>query len=417
MQHLHFKAFIYLALFLLFFPYFSNSQTNHICGVTLDNVDNSTSSGTMTNIKNSLSGLPRKPTVRVVFYPSDASPLTPNPTQFDQAVTSLKTVSYVMGQILDSWYWDPNNQVGFNHDNVLARSQAFMNNTTLASKVDFWEIGNEVNGEWLFNNNYSEVQRTVYDVAVYAKSINKRTALTLFYNTINCTTDSNHLMMNWVNKLIQTYPQITSKIDYLLISYYYDPCEGSTTPNWQSIFTTLHSKFPNALLGMGECGWTADNNGQNKINTISNFYSMNFAPALPYVVGNFYWTYQEDCVNNYATNQYWLAIKNKVILWPPDTTTTGIGYNNTIPDKFEVESYPNPFNPTTNIKYAIPKDGIISVKVFDITGKLISEIYNGYRVAGTYIESFDGTRLASGIYFLRVENQGSILVRKLSLIK
>jgi hypothetical protein len=168
---------------------------------------------------------------------------------------------------------------------------------------------------------------------------------------------------------------------------------------------------------MGECGWTADNNGQNKITTINNFYNMTFAPTLPYVIGNFYWTYQEDCVNNFATNQYWLAIKNKVLLWPPDTTTTYIGYNNTVPEKFEVSNYPNPFNPTTNIQYSLPKDGNVTVKIFDITGRNIAEVYSGYRAAGTYTEKFDGSNLSSGIYFLRVENQGISIVRKISLIK
>lgn len=417
MQDLNFKAKIYLALILMFFPIFTFSQTNRICGVTLDNVDNSTSSATMTNIKNSLNALPRKPTVRVVFYPSDQNPTVPNPTQFTQAITSLKTVSYVMGQILDSWYWDPGNMPGFNHDNIVARSQAFLNNTSLAANVDFWEIGNEVNGEWLLNGNAAEVQRTVYDVAVYAKSINKRTALTLFYNVLNCTTDTSHVMMQWVNTFLARYPQVVNKLDYVLISYYYDPCEGSNSPNWQSIFNTLHTKFPNSMLGMGECGWTADNNGQNKITTINNFYSMNFAPALPYVIGNFYWTYQEDCVSNYATNQYWVAIKNKVALWPPDTTVTGIGNINTIPEKFSVEAYPNPFNPSTNIQYSIPKDGEISVKVFDVTGRKVKDLYSGFRKAGTYTETFNGINLASGIYFLRVENLGNVVVQKLSLIK
>ena len=95
-------------------------------------------------------------------------------------------------------------------------------------------------------------------------------------------------MMPWVNRLLATYPGIATKIDYVLISYYYDPCEGSTSPNWQNIFTTLHAKFPNSKLGMGECGWTAGGNvTQSKITTLTNFYSMNFAPTLPYIIGYF----------------------------------------------------------------------------------------------------------------------------------
>jgi hypothetical protein len=88
-----------------------------------------------------------------------------------------------------------------------------------------------------------------------------------------------------------------------------------------------------------------------------------------------------------------------------------------VPEKFEVSNYPNPFNPTTNIQYSLPKDGNVTVKIFDITGRNIAEVYSGYRAAGTYTEKFDRSNLSSGIYFLRVENQGISIVRKISLIK
>ena len=421
MSVLKFKAYIYLAIMVLFLPSFLLSQTNKICGITLDDVDNSTSTSKLNNIKNSLSALPIKPTTRIVYYPTDSKPTTPNPTEFDVVTTKLKPVSYIMGQILDSWYWDSKNCAGFNHDNVLARSQAFINNATLKANVDMWEIGNEVNGEWLFNNNYKEVQRTVYDVSVFARAAGVKTVLTLFYNTINCTTDSAHIMMNWVKSLLATYPSIVNNLDYILISYYWDPCEDAP-PNWQNIFNSLHQYFPKSKLGMGECGWVANTNSAKKLACINSFYSMNLTvPGATYVIGNFFWTYQEDCIKTYATNKYWLAIKNNVAKWPAGLPLAPEQQEQTQSSKeskdFNVETYPNPFNPTTSIKYSVPVDGNISVKVFDVTGRMVADLFTCYKSAGVYTEKFDGSNLSSGMYYLRIENQGKFIVQKLTLIK
>ena len=46
------------------------------------------------------------------------------------------------------------------------------------------------------------------------------------------------------------------------------------------------------------------------------------------------------------------------------------------------EAYPNPFNPVTNFKYNMPEDGMVQVAVYDINGRMVSELVNGYRTAG-----------------------------------
>ena len=65
----------------------------------------------------------------------------------------------------------------------------------------------------------------------------------------------------------------------------------------------------------------------------------------------------------------------------------------------------NGFNPVTNIKYALPEDSYITIKVFDITGKEITTlIYDSFRPAGIYTVMFDAGKynLTSGIYFYRI---------------
>lgn len=79
---------------------------------------------------------------------------------------------------------------------------------------------------------------------------------------------------------------------------------------------------------------------------------------------------------------------------------TGINDPTVAPLSFELsQNFPNPFNPTTNIMFTVPKDGYASLKIYDITGKLVGTYLDEYVKAGRYNADFDGTQLASGVYF------------------
>ncbi len=70
------------------------------------------------------------------------------------------------------------------------------------------------------------------------------------------------------------------------------------------------------------------------------------------------------------------------------------------PEKFNLYSaYPNPFNPLTTIKFDIPEQSNITLKVFDIQGKIVAELFNGRKDVGRYTTKFDGSGLSSGVYF------------------
>lgn len=74
--------------------------------------------------------------------------------------------------------------------------------------------------------------------------------------------------------------------------------------------------------------------------------------------------------------------------------------NNEIPDSYSLnQNYPNPFNPETIISFAIPKEGIVSLKVYDINGKFIADIVSENMKAGRYSYNFSASNLSSGIYF------------------
>ena len=89
-----------------------------------------------------------------------------------------------------------------------------------------------------------------------------------------------------------------------------------------------------------------------------------------------------------------------------------------IPDKYSLsQNYPNPFNPVTQIKYGIPKQGLVTIKVFDVLGREVSKLVNEVKSPGNYIVDFDGASLSSGVYFYKLESNGFTDVKRMMLIK
>jgi hypothetical protein len=78
---------------------------------------------------------------------------------------------------------------------------------------------------------------------------------------------------------------------------------------------------------------------------------------------------------------------------------------------------PNPFNPTTTIRYNLQTASRISLKVFDISGRLVTTLVEGNKEAGTHQVTFDGSRLASGVYLYKLEAGGQTATGRMELIK
>jgi hypothetical protein len=89
-----------------------------------------------------------------------------------------------------------------------------------------------------------------------------------------------------------------------------------------------------------------------------------------------------------------------------------------LPKQFQLhEAYPNPFNPTTELRFDLSQAGRTTLKVYDMLGREVATLVNGQRAAGTYTVSFDAAQLPSGIYFARLTSGANTQVRKLMLIK
>ncbi|MBS1515610.1 MAG: LruC domain-containing protein [Bacteroidetes bacterium] len=81
------------------------------------------------------------------------------------------------------------------------------------------------------------------------------------------------------------------------------------------------------------------------------------------------------------------------------------------------QNYPNPFNPATKISFSIPKNELVSVKIFDMAGKEIAQLVNGELNAGTYEYTFNGSSLSSGVYFYQIKTASYSEIKKMTLVK
>ncbi|HVO75548.1 MAG TPA: T9SS type A sorting domain-containing protein [Ignavibacteriaceae bacterium] len=81
------------------------------------------------------------------------------------------------------------------------------------------------------------------------------------------------------------------------------------------------------------------------------------------------------------------------------------------------QNYPNPFNPTTNFGFRIANFGFVSLKLFDIVGREVATLVNEEKSPGYYKVEFDGSRLASGVYFCRLQAGGFTDTKKIILLR
>ncbi|MDD8017309.1 MAG: T9SS type A sorting domain-containing protein [Bacteroidota bacterium] len=81
------------------------------------------------------------------------------------------------------------------------------------------------------------------------------------------------------------------------------------------------------------------------------------------------------------------------------------------------QNYPNPFNPATVIKYQLPTNSHVTLKVYDAIGREVATLVNGVKEAGYYSVTFDASKLSSGIYFTRLQNGDKVQLKKMVLLK
>jgi subtilisin-like proprotein convertase family protein len=125
-------------------------------------------------------------------------------------------------------------------------------------------------------------------------------------------------------------------------------------------------------------------------------------------------TWLIKCVDGFAGDagvlQGWGIRFNNVVSSDPSGSV--------IPSRFNLyQNYPNPFNPMTKIKFDLPKDVNVSVRIYDILGREVLVIADGFYKAGSYSINFDGSNLSTGTYFYRIQAGDYTDTKKMVLVK
>jgi choice-of-anchor B domain-containing protein len=151
-------------------------------------------------------------------------------------------------------------------------------------------------------------------------------------------------------------------------------------------------------------------------------------PAAPIEVA-WYDTYPQNNLNQQVGTWGVFMFPSKKIICSNKETglwvlglTVPVGVNNSqsVVNKFKLEqNFPNPFNPVTKIKYSISGAGAnVKLALYDIRGREVKVLVNGYKKAGSHSIEFNSTGFASGIYFYKLNVEGKYSeVRKMILIK
>ena len=88
-----------------------------------------------------------------------------------------------------------------------------------------------------------------------------------------------------------------------------------------------------------------------------------------------------------------------------------------MPEKFSLNSYPNPFNPVVRVSFAIPKMGFVSINVIDIRGRELAALSSQNYQPGYFSMNWDASAYASGVYFISLTISDTKLTQKVLLLK
>jgi len=87
------------------------------------------------------------------------------------------------------------------------------------------------------------------------------------------------------------------------------------------------------------------------------------------------------------------------------------------PTSYSVSCFPNPFNPSTQIRFGIARAGFVSLKIYDMLGRAVAVLVEEDKSAGYFQMSWDASRLPSGVYFLRLQASKESIIQKMMLMR
>ncbi len=160
--------------------------------------------------------------------------------------------------------------------------------------------------------------------------------------------------------------------------------------------------------------YISDNTGLDSISTFRKSFLDSLGATMGYTGDSVRCTWRVSATNGVdtllASTAFIVTIRRSTI------GITQIG--NSIPESFKLyNNYPNPFNPNTIINFDVPKLGSLNIRVYNTLGELVQTLVNQSFEPGKYSVDFDGSNLASGIYFYTLESENVYKVQRMVLVK
>ncbi|MHC1736592.1 MAG: T9SS type A sorting domain-containing protein [Ignavibacteriaceae bacterium] len=202
----------------------------------------------------------------------------------------------------------------------------------------------------------------------------------------------------WADPSVLTVYQEDVPLPVELTSFSAKQSGSNITLNWKTATEVNNYGF--------EVQKSSDNSTWNKIGVVQGAGNSNspkeysYTDKLSNLNGKFYYRLKQ--MDNDGTISF-----SKVV-----------EVENLKPSAFNIsQNYPNPFNPSTVIKYQIPVDARVSIKVYNVLGNVVATLQNGFQTAGEYSVRVDGSNLASGVYFYKIEAGDFSATKKMLLTK
>ncbi|MBK9332452.1 MAG: SBBP repeat-containing protein [Ignavibacteria bacterium] len=323
---------------------------------------------------------------------------------------------YVTGYSSHNWFWADFLTIKYNSSGTeqwVARFKNFETASLRATAIAVDRVGNVyVTGDCFYE------QKTYSNYGTIKYNSNGALQFSVFYDGTNHVND-------WARSIaIDTLGNVcvtgTSEHEYATVMY-----DTNLTQKWVAIYTgevVNHEAYAVALDQYGNVYVTGGGSGLNdpyrfKYTTIKynnagvqQWLQIFSEPGISLVansiaIGKSGAVYVSGGVGyNFLTLKY-------------SQSTDIVSINNSLANYKLSQNYPNPFNPSTLIEFSLPEKTFVSLKVFNVMGKEISEFVNENLSEGTFQYEFNADNLPSGIYFYKLKTENFTQTRKMILIR
>jgi len=305
--------------------------------------------------------------------------------------------------------------------------------------AEFTVVKNESSFLQVANFNLSQTDKNVILLELN-DNIAKGDVVTISYNSGNLTSEDGGIMQNFDSQNVVNYLNYISGFNQL---------PGKIEAEDFTNMSGIQTENSNDIGGGFNVGWiddgdwleyqcnvqsageyfvnfrVASESSAGKIIFLANEIEV-FSRNIPITGGWQSWT-TVSSISNFNKGDLTiklLAEKGGFNLnWFELITITDVKLDKNLPSNYSLyQNFPNPFNPSTIIKYSIPlkensEASIVSLKVFDILGREVETLVNEHKNAGNYEISFNSLALPSGIYFYKIASGNFFAMRKMVLVK